>query len=75
MSNMEPENITQYECPKCANSGYETGTIRTTGGGFSRFLDIQNNVFSHLTCDNCGYTEFFKRGSGKFGNIMDMFTG
>ena len=45
MSN-EPENVTNFECPKCPNKEYETGTIRTTGGGFSRFLDIQNQKFS-----------------------------
>ena len=54
----EPETITKYECPKCHNGSYETGTIRTTGGGLSRFLDIQNQQFSHITCDSCGYTEF-----------------
>ena len=71
----EPENIGDYECPKCQNTEYETGTIRTTGGGLSRFLDIQNQQFSHITCNNCGYTEFFKRRAGKVGNIIDMFMG
>ncbi|MQF66434.1 hypothetical protein FIM09_04960, partial [SAR202 cluster bacterium AC-647-P02_OGT_505m] len=49
--------------------------IRTTGGGLSRFLDVQNQQFSHITCENCGYTEFFKRRSGRAGNILDMFLG
>jgi|TARA_B110000263_G_C15287050_1_gene501362 predicted nucleic-acid-binding Zn-ribbon protein len=71
----EPENIANYECPKCHNGAYETGTIRTTGGGLSRFLDIQNQQFSHITCANCGYTEFFKRRAGMAGNILDMFLG
>ncbi len=71
----EPENTGNYECPKCQNTAYETGTIRTTGGGLSRFLDIQNQKFSHITCNSCGYTEFFKRRSGMGGNILDMFMG
>lgn len=71
----EPETISQFECPKCKNSSYETGTIRTTGGGFSRFFDVQNQQFSHITCENCGYTEFFKRRSGGLGNVLDMFLG
>ncbi len=71
----EPETITRYDCPKCHNESYETGTIRTTGGGLSRFLDVQNQQFSHITCENCGYTEFFKRRSGRAGNILDMFLG
>ena len=52
-SNNEPENITQYSCPKCVNNTYETGEIRTTGSGISRFLDIQNQKFAHITCDKC----------------------
>ena len=60
---------------KCKNNSYETGTIRTTGGGLSRFFDVQNQQFSHITCDNCGYTEFFKRRSGGLGNVLDMFLG
>ena len=71
----EPETITKFECVKCQNTSYETGTIRTTGGGFSRFFDVQNQQFSHITCDNCGFTEFFKRRSGKMGNILAMFMG
>ena len=71
----EPETINQYQCPKCQNESYETGEIRTTGGGLSRFLDVQNQKFTHITCVNCGYTEFFKRQSGKIGNILDMFIG
>ena len=74
-SNTEPENIQQFNCSKCHNTSYETGTIRTTGGGFSRFFDVQNQKFSHITCDNCGYTEFFKRKGSRAGNILDMFIG
>ena len=71
----EPENIINYECSKCPCNEYETGTIRTTGGGFSRFLDIQNQKFSYITCSDCGYTEFFIRRAGMAGNIFDMFLG
>ena len=71
----EPENIKQYECPKCSNSSYETGEIRTTGSGLSRFMNLQNQKFAHITCDTCGYTEFFKRRSRGAGNILDLFLG
>lgn len=74
MSN-EPENIKSFTCPKCSNSSFETGEIRTTGAGLSRFLDLQNQKFAHITCDSCGYTEFFKRGGGRAGNILDLFMG
>ena len=74
MSN-EPENVQSYICPKCSNNSFETGEIRTTGSGLSRFLDLQNQKFAHITCDSCGYTEFFKRRGGRAGNILDLFTG
>ena len=74
MSN-EPENVQSYICPKCSNNSFETGEIRTTGSGLSRFLDLQNQKFAHITCDSCGYTEFFKRRGGRAGNILDLFMG
>ena len=63
------------ENPKCSNNSYETGEIRTTGSGLSRFLNLQNQKFAHITCDTCGYTEFFKRRSRGAGNILDLFLG
>ena len=74
MSN-DPENVKSFTCPKCSNASFETGEIRTTGSGLSRFLDLQNQKFAHITCDSCGYTEFFKRRGGRAGNILDLFTG
>ncbi len=71
----EPESVKSFTCPKCSNTSFETGEIRTTGSGLSRFLDFQNQKFAHITCDSCGYTEFFKRRGGRAGNILDLFTG
>ena len=31
-----------FVCPKCGNSSYDIGEIRTTGGLISKLLDIQN---------------------------------
>ena len=73
--NNAPETLRDFKCGKCENQPYETGEIRTTGGGLSRFFDVQNQKFSHITCENCGFTEFFKRRSGKAGNIMALFLG
>ena len=73
--NNEPETLRDFKCGKCANQTYETGEIRTTGSGLSRFFDVQNQKFSHITCESCGFTEFFKRRAGKAGNILDLFLG
>ena len=64
-----------YECPKCHNDQFEQGVIRTTGDGLSRCFDIQNQKFSHITCSEGGYTEFFKRVVSTSDNILDLFLG
>ncbi len=64
-----------YECPKCHHDEFIQGVIRTTGDGLSRFLDIQNQKFSHITCGECGYTEFFKRGVSTSDSLLDLFLG
>ena len=66
---------TNYECPKCKHREAETGEIRTTGSGFSRFLNLQNQKFSYLACSNCGYTEFYRMdGKGGLGTVFDVLT-
>jgi predicted nucleic-acid-binding Zn-ribbon protein len=72
------ENLTMsaasYSCAKCSGTQYQTGEIRTTGSGLSRFLNIQNNKFSTVSCNACGYTEVYRRAGGGFGNVVDFFT-
>lgn len=72
---MNNRNNYQYQCPKCANSRYEEGEIRTTGGFWSKFFDIQNKKFFHISCTNCGYTEFYSAKSSTAGNIFDFLGG
>ena len=64
----------EFTCIKCSDHNYKTGQIRTTGGGLSRFLNIQNNKFNTLSCVKCGYTEIYRTDSGTLGNILDIFT-
>ena len=65
----------QYSCEKCHSTGYKTGEIRTTGSGLSRFLNLQNQKFTAISCDKCGYTDLFRTdGGGKIGNIFDVLT-
>ena len=51
-----------FECIKCNNKNYSEGKIATTGGGLSKFLNIQNNKFVTISCTECGFTEIFKAG-------------
>ena len=45
-----------YVCVKCNNNSYTTDEFRATGGGFSRFFDVQNKKFPPVVLP-CGYTE------------------
>jgi len=65
----------EYKCPKCGNNTYETDTIAATGGGFSKFFDVQNKKFTAVICTNCKYVDLYKVKSSMLGNIFDLFTG
>ena len=70
-----PQDRHQYECPKCQCRRFDHGVIRTTGDGLSRFFDIQNQRFTHITCSDCGYTEFFKKTVSTADSVLDLFLG
>ena len=64
-----------FSCAKCTGTQFKTGQLRTTGSGLSRFLNLQNQKFSALSCSTCGYTEIYRLdGGGVAGNILDIFT-
>jgi predicted nucleic-acid-binding Zn-ribbon protein len=69
---MEESRI--YICPKCGNTEYETGEVRTTGSFLSKIFDVQNVKFTSVTCKRCRYTELYKADSNMLGNIFDLFT-
>ena len=65
----------KYSCAKCETTEFETSEIRTTGSGFSRFMNLQNQKFSTVSCTNCGYTEVYRmHAGGKIGNIFDILS-
>lgn len=66
---------TSYICEKCKSVECRTGEIRTTGAGISRFLNLQNQKYSTVSCSKCGYTELYRMdGGGVAGNILDVLT-
>jgi len=64
----------QFKCVKCAGTEYKAREIRTTGSGISRFLNVQNQKFSTVSCSNCGYTELYRMDGRGMGNIFDILT-
>lgn len=63
-----------FICPKCQNTQYESGEIRTTGSFLAKIFDVQNTRFTTITCSRCRYTEIYKADSNTLGNILDFFT-
>ena len=63
-----------FECAKCHSHEYETGQLRTTGSGLSRFFNIQNQKYTTVSCTKCGYTELYKLDGSGVGNLVDFFT-
>ena len=64
----------KWTCLRCSGKKFEAGEIRVSGGFWSRIFDVQNKKYSAVTCDKCGYTEFYKREASTLGNVFDFFT-
>ncbi len=63
-----------WQCPKCRNTEFETDQFAATGGGFSKFFDVQNKKFTTVTCSRCKYTEIYKADVSTLGNVLDFIT-
>ncbi|MGL4335407.1 MAG: zinc ribbon domain-containing protein [Turicibacter sp.] len=64
-----------YTCPKCGHTSYETDSISVTGSGLSKLFDVQNRSFSTVTCTRCKYTELYKASTNELANIFDLMIG
>lgn len=64
-----------WECPKCGNNQYSTSELRATGGFLSKLFDVQTEKFKTVSCDQCGFTEMYKRTTGTLSNVVDFFAG
>lgn len=62
-------------CPKCGNTESTNSEVRMTGGGLSRFVDVQNKAFDAISCDECGYTEFYSKDRDRKSDILDFLIG
>ncbi len=64
-----------FECPKCHNAVCETGEIRASGGGISAYLNMENKKFATVTCNQCGYTEFYRGNVSGLAKLFDFLGG
>mgnify|MGYP006305442937 CR=1 FL=1 len=65
----------EYVCPKCGSKSYEEDKISATGGGLSKFMDVQSKNFITITCTNCRYTELYKaKDMNTLGKFLDFLS-
>lgn len=71
--------VYKFRCAKCSGNQMSAKRIATTGIGFSRIFDIQNNIFVAVSCTRCGFTELYdpeileRSSDGK--NMLDLWFG
>jgi predicted nucleic-acid-binding Zn-ribbon protein len=65
----------RFVCAKCQGRQHTSGEVRATGGFWSKIFNVQNRKFITISCQKCGYTEFFNQdGKRTAENILDFFT-
>ena len=62
-------------CAKCGSRQHRTETIRATGGGFGRFVNLQRFRFNIRTCECCGFVELSAPWFRWDGNALDALIG
>jgi uncharacterized protein len=56
----------------CENNTYMIDEIREVGNFISKVLNVQNRRFKTVTCNKCGYTEYYERSQSILANVLDL---
>ncbi|SIS57187.1 zinc ribbon domain-containing protein [Salimicrobium flavidum] len=67
--------MSEKGCIKCGSTKAGTKDVSMTGSGLSKMFDVQDNKFTVVYCENCGYSEFYNKASSKGSDIFDLFFG
>ncbi|MCT1577719.1 zinc ribbon domain-containing protein [Oceanobacillus kimchii] len=62
-------------CIKCGSRNADQKDVSMTGSGLSKMFDVQNNRFTVVYCQDCGYSEFYNKDSSTASNAFDLFFG
>ena len=65
----------RWECPKCESYESEQGQFAATGGGISKFFNLQNKKFSTITCKKCKFTEIYQTKISMLSKVFDFLGG
>lgn len=58
--------MTAYACQKCRHQEYTLGSMKVASDGFMAIFDIEDRGFTTVSCQRCGYTEFFRTDEASF---------
>ena len=72
---MQERSEYKFECMKCNCNDFEVGQLRGKGGIFSAVFNFNNKRFYYISCNSCGFTEFYKRDLSGRQKALDLFTG
>lgn len=61
-------------CEKCGSSKHSVGELRGTGGLASSMFNLQNTKFAFVACDECGYTEFYRKSVSQLQKFLDLLS-
>ncbi|MEJ8547536.1 zinc ribbon domain-containing protein [Brevibacillus borstelensis] len=64
-----------YGCPKCGGTSATVAEMSATGGTLSRVLNMQYQRFDVVSCNGCGYSEFYRKDASVSRDVIDLFFG
>ncbi|CAM5795242.1 MULTISPECIES: zinc ribbon domain-containing protein [Brevibacillus] len=65
----------QSGCPKCGGTSATVTEMSATGGTLSRVLNMQYQRFDVVSCNGCGYSEFYRKDASLPRDVLDLFFG
>lgn len=64
-----------YKCPKCGHTYYETSDFRAVSGLIGRMMNFQSEKFTTVTCQLCKFTELYKSDERGLADLFDLMSG
>src|SRR5438128_7245725 len=61
----------RYACPKCSHTNWTTGEFRAAGGTASALFDVATVRFRSVSCQRCGFTEFYRSDLSAGNQLVD----
>ncbi|PSP40596.1 nucleic acid-binding protein [Halobacteriales archaeon QH_6_64_20] len=62
-------------CPKCGETNTDVVSMTTNDGLVSKVVDLPDEGFTVVSCEECGYSELYREGSSGSDVPRDLFLG